>query len=282
MRILYVVVMIGIFTNVTCQNQLLNAGEIVTRIKNNITSEWSAETVDNFKSGDDQSSVTGIATTFLATLDVLQRAKAQGLNMIITHEPTFYNHFDEIEQFGEDPVLKAKLNFIEDNEMVVWRFHDHWHRTDPDGIYKGIIDQLDWGKYIKEDFNFVVPETTLKELATFLKASFDARAIRVVGDPDMKVSNVAMRLGAPQSLSHIERLKQEDVDVLIGGETREWETVEYVRDANTAGMKKGLILLGHAISEEGGMDYCADWLKTFISEIPVRFIPANEPFWLPD
>jgi hypothetical protein len=35
------------------------------------------------------------------------------------------------------------------------------------------------------------------------------------------------------------------------------------------------------ISEENGMNECARWIKTFITEVPVEFIPAGEPFWSP-
>jgi hypothetical protein len=42
-----------------------------------------------------------------------------------------------------------------------------------------------------------------------------------------------------------------------------------------------MIILGHAISEEAGMNNCAKWLKTFVTEVPVEFIPAGEPFWSP-
>ena len=38
--------------------------------------------------------------------------------MVITHEPTFYNHLDDKERFGQDPVLKAKLKFIDLSEPV--------------------------------------------------------------------------------------------------------------------------------------------------------------------
>ena len=44
--------------------------------------------------------------------------------------------------------------------------------------------------------------------------------------------------------------------MLVAGETREWETVEFTRDAVAAGKRKALILLGHANSEEAGMKYC--------------------------
>jgi hypothetical protein len=61
-------------------------------------------------------------------------------------------------------------------------------------------------------------------------------------------------------------LNSPDVDVLVIGETREWEGIEYARDVNTAGKQKGLIVLGHVPSEERGMEECAKWLKTFITK----------------
>jgi putative NIF3 family GTP cyclohydrolase 1 type 2 len=71
------------------------------------------------------------------------------------------------------------------------------------------------------------------------------------------------------------------VDVLVVGETREWELVEYAQDAISSGQKKGLIVLGHVVSEQSGMKLCAEWLKGFIKEVPIEFIPAPEPFWSP-
>ncbi|HEX2948671.1 MAG TPA: Nif3-like dinuclear metal center hexameric protein, partial [Armatimonadota bacterium] len=54
-------------------------------------------TVDTLKTGDPQQTVTGVGTTFLLTVAVIERAITQGINFIITHEPTFYNHRDETE-----------------------------------------------------------------------------------------------------------------------------------------------------------------------------------------
>lgn len=52
-------------------------------------------------------------------------------------------------------------------------------------------------------------------------------------------------------------LNQPDVDVLVGGETREWEANEYVRDSAAVGQPQGLVMLGHRNSEEAGMAYLA-------------------------
>ncbi len=66
------------------------------------------------------------------------------------------------------------------------------------------------------------------------------------------------------------------------GETREWELVEYIQDMITSGKKKALIVIGHVLSEQSGMELCAEWLKSFIEEVPIDFVPATEPFWIPD
>jgi hypothetical protein len=76
-------------------------------------------------------------------------------------------------------------------------------------------------------------------------------------------------------------LQQDAVEVLVIGEAREWETVEYVADAVTAGRKKALIILGHIPSEQDGMAEFARWLGTFVKEVPVTFVPAADPFWAP-
>ena len=120
------------------QSKALTAAEIIAQIQQHVGILWMKDTVDNIKAGDPNTPVTGIATTMMATLDVLQRAAANHQNLIITHEPTFYNHVDRPEGMAEsDAVWAEKRAFIEKHHLVVWRFHDHWHRMKPDGIFRG-------------------------------------------------------------------------------------------------------------------------------------------------
>ena len=49
-------------------------------------------------------------------------------------------------------------------------------------------------------------------------------------------------------------------------------------DAVGEGRHEALILLGHQVSEEAGMEECERWLRTVIPEVPVEFLPAGEPF----
>lgn len=39
-----------------------------------------------------------------------------------------------------------------------------------------------------------------------------------------------------------------------------------------------MIILGHMMSEDHGMQEVAEWLRTFLSEVPIAFIAAGEPF----
>jgi len=269
----------------SAQSQPPTARQIIERIQKNVGVPWRTETVDTFKAGDPDTPVTGIATTMMATYDVLRRAAASGKNLIITHEPTFYNHEDKTSEFEKenDAVLATKLSFIAEHHLVVWRFHDHWHARRPDGIQTGMIRALGWEKCQNPNNNhlFIVPETTLEGLAADIRQHLGIRTLRVVGHPTMRVSKLALNPGYPGFASERHTLQRDDVQVLVMGEGLEWETIEYGADAAAEGKQKALIILGHIPSEQAGMDDCARWLRTFVTEVPVEFVPAAEPFWTP-
>jgi putative NIF3 family GTP cyclohydrolase 1 type 2 len=269
---------------VSAQERQLTAREIVQRIQEHVGVPWQKDTVDTFKAGDPDTKVTGIAVTMMATFEVLQRAAASGSNLIITHEPTFYNHLDvftEIPQKENDPVLVEKLNFIKEHHLVVWRFHDHWHRRTPDGIEAGMTHALGWEAFQdkQNQYFFTIPETTLEKLAGVLKARLELHTMRVVGDPKMEVTRIALSPGAAGMQREIGALQKPEIQLLITGESREWETVEYTADAVSEKKNKALIVLGHIPSEQAGMEECTRWLRTFVSEVPVNFVPAAQPFW---
>jgi putative NIF3 family GTP cyclohydrolase 1 type 2 len=105
--------------------------------------------------------------------------------------------------------------------------------------------------------------------------------IRIVGDSELRVTGVALYPGASGEDKQIRALEQDNVHLLVAGEAQEWETVPYVQDAAGEGRSKALILLGHEVSEEAGMQECARWLRTLFPKLPATFIPAGEPFHSP-
>ena len=259
-------------------NQPKTPDDVVNLIKKNVTCDWATQTVDNFKAGDPKTPLKGIATCMFADMETLKETVKQGCNFIITHEPVFYNHLDETATLSNDPVFQEKMKYIKENNLVIFRFHDHIHRTEPDGISVGMINKLGLEKYAVEGSQtfFKIPETTVANFSKELKKKFGMESIRVIGDPAMKFTKLAFMAGAPGGQSHIQMLKNPDVEVILAGEAPEWETYLYANDAVVQGKNKAVIFLGHIKSEEAGMEYCAEWLKGFVSGVPIIFI-ANKP-----
>ncbi|MDE3197893.1 MAG: hypothetical protein KGN84_16210, partial [Acidobacteriota bacterium] len=102
-------------------------------------------------------------------------------------------------------------------------------------------------------------------------------AMRCVGDPKIKISKV---LAGP---GYATPRMTPDADVVVGGEQQEadggFDDAGYVRDAASLGIAKGLVMLGHVVSEQSGMEDLGKWLGTFVHGVPIEYVPAAEPFW---
>jgi putative NIF3 family GTP cyclohydrolase 1 type 2 len=262
----------------------MTAGEVVARIKKNLGGPWRETTYrDTYKSGGPDTRVTGIATTVFVTLEVIQRAGAAGLNMIIPHEDTFWNDRDDTTIVGGDPLYQKKLELLKKHNIVIFRMHDHMHSQRPDFTYVGsarLIGLESRYETAPGSHRFVIPETTLGALAAEVQKRSGARALRVVGNPNAKVSRIQLGVGYATP-----PVNNPQIDVVISGEQQETDgtldSPEYVLDAMTLGIAKGWIMLGHAISEEAGMLEMADWIRGFVSEVPVQLVKAGEPVWSP-
>jgi putative NIF3 family GTP cyclohydrolase 1 type 2 len=259
----------------------ITALQLVERIRAKSAAPASVDMEDYIIAGDPTTAATGIATTAIATLDCLQKAAAGGKNLIVTLEPMFWADNDSLNRFEGDAEFKAKRDFIRGRNLVVFHLHDHWPAEGPDGIAVGMAKELGWEGYVTDaakPTHFKLPPTTLLGLAKDLSAKLNDRTLRVIGDPSLPVANVAAHWGNAAQIPTI-HLLNESVDAVLVGYTHEWESVEYVQDMIATGQKKSMILLGESRSEQAGMKYCAEWLKSFIQEVPVEFIPVIEPYW---
>ncbi len=259
------------------QQGKLTANDVVDRIQKNLGVPWNPQTRDIFKAGNPATPVTGIATTVMSTLSILQRAAKAGKNLVITHEPTFWSDADTTKDLESDAVYQFKADFIKKNNLVVWRFHDHWHARKPDAMLVGLAQDLRWKDAVddtKRVYRF--PETTLGAMVKDMETRLHYRTLRVIGDPATKLSKGAINVGSTSQQVVVKLMPE--VDVFIAGEPREWEGPEYVQDAVAAGQKKAMIIIGHQVSEDPGMRLCADWLKTLVPEVPVEWIPTPDPF----
>lgn len=261
----------------------LTATDVISRIKAHVGVPWAEKTVDGIIAGEASTPVTGIATVMMATLDSLKRAAAAKLNLVVTHEPTFWSHQENVSMVQNDPLYLEKLAFIKEHKLVTFHFHDHWHALKPrDGVAEGMMRRLGWTAYASADNpqRFTLPPTTLRELSQTLMTKLNATTMRVIGNPNLPVRGVLASWGYAQKGPNTMVLPDK-TEVLIVGETWEWELMEYYNDLASAGRNKALIILGHVVSEQAGMEYCAEWLKTFVKEVPVQYLDMKELYWSP-
>lgn len=251
------------------------------------------KTCDKLMIGNLDAEVTKIVSTFMATVDVIKEAIAVGAQMIITHEPTWFTGADTTEWLNKDPVYLEKLKLIQENNIAIWRFHDHMHMCAEDGIYRGFDIEMGWKDYrdvvVEGDkmshFGacYTLPSTTLRDLCKVFKEKLEMDVIQIVGNPDMYVKRVSVLVGGGSlGLGHEElpmvHMYEKNIDVVICGDITEWTLSAYVRDAAQLGMNKGMLVLGHERSEEAGMKHLGSWLEDVMPDVEIIFVDSKEPF----
>lgn len=257
----------------------ITALQYIARILDKTGAANRDKTIDHVVAGDPTTAVTGIAVTAIASLDSLRRAAAAGRNLVIAYDPPFWSGNDDLDRLEGNSLFLEKRNFIRANNLVCFNLHDHWRDRMPDGMAAGMAQALDWTRY-QEGGNstFTLPPVTLGNLARELQSKLKDSTIRVVGDPALEVRKVAAIWGTANQIPAI-KLLNGPLDVLITGYTHEWEAVEYAQDMIASGQKKALVLLGEITSVELGMKYCAEWIGSFINEVPVEFIASRQAYW---
>jgi len=258
----------------------LTVNEVLTRILSETAPSPLPETVDTLKIGDPGQEVTGIATTFMATCEVIEAASQRGANLIITHEPIFYNHLDETAWLKGDQVLDRKQRLIREKGIAIFRFHDFWHRVTPDPVSAALVQDIGWsGETESKDPRIcVIDPIPLRALGVQLKERLGLERVQAVGNPETTCRRIGVMPGASGGTSQIRLFRDEQIDSLIVGEISQWETNVYVRDANELGLERSLLVLGHVQSEEPGMRVLVDWLKPRFPDLPIFHVPTPEPF----
>jgi putative NIF3 family GTP cyclohydrolase 1 type 2 len=291
----------GLACAYTTEPERLTAEQVVQRILNKVAAEGSGFKIpgldpDTFKYGDPETLVTGIVFTFQATFEVLKKAVLAKKNFVISHERMFWDHIDDVgttkhdrpfEVAGTletDPVMVAKRKFCEENGLVVWRFHDHQHILRPDPIMAGLTAKLGWQDHVVHvqgqmiGIAYSIPETTLKQVARHVASSLGSRNVRVIGDPNLLVKRVG--LGAHKLIEILKPLQT--CDVVLMSEPQDCDAFPYLRDAIALGLPnpQGLIAVTHERFEEWAEESAPAWLKPLVPEVPIEWIPSNDPYWV--
>lgn len=234
-------------------------------------------TCDGFKFGDPEKEVRKVVVSWMSTMKVIKEAIKRGADFILTHEPTFFNHWDEIQDVEDLKAYKEKVKLLEENHLVVCRFHDGWDPMPEDGVlaafarnlgFSEIAAEKDWRKVYK------IEPASVKDLALHVAKKLNLDAVRVLGDLDRKVSRVGLAPGA--GTGEITRGKLYalmEAELVICGETREWQFMRFLEDSGIS-----LIVTSHAVSERWGIENLAKRVEKQFPQIEVEYIDAGCPW----
>lgn len=260
----------------------LTAREVFARIKAASQQPWDPNpTDDRIIYGSLTTPITGIATCFFSSLEVLRAAKAAGLNYIVPHEASFYERYDDFAESAlpdSDPVLSAKKRFVLENNMVIQRMHGHAHSMAGDFIGTGLLNRLGWAdKRVEGQRSLVrIPAASALEVGRHIKQACGRKTLRMFGDPSQRVSTLSISAGMPGENSQIAQMETAGVDAVVLGEVREPEVLGYAQDMAA---KRPIVvyLVGHT-AEDYGMGLVADWMKTVFPNLPCRWFATTDPY----
>ena len=263
----------------TPANRDYTVGEVIDLVFEGCGFTPGAETVDTIKAGSRDRKIKGIVTSMFPTIEVIRQTIKQGADFIIVHEPTYYSGKIQEASWleGSSTVVERKQQLLQENNITIWRAHDCVHKIKPDGVTSGVVAKLGWNDYYKGEKTFTIPTLSFAQLVNYVKQKLEVPQLRVIGDNADSCSRICLLPGAWGGKIQMNSIIADKPDVLIVGELSEWETAEYVRDARLLGDKLSLIVIGHAMSEEPGMEWLAQWLQSRLPGIPITHIPSGNP-----
>ena len=164
--------------------------------------QYPADTVDNYKAGNPQAAVRGIAVGWMSYTWALQRALDLDCNVFVTHEPTYYNHRDDDPAIFRFPGVGEKRRFIEENNLVIIRCHDLWDQIPDIGIPDSWGNLLGLGKAVDGDLHIRIYETDglragdLARQVARATAAYGQPGVQLIGSLDRLVHRVSIGTGA--------------------------------------------------------------------------------------
>lgn len=234
------------------------------------------KTVDRVIVGDPDKDVHTALVTWISSLAAVREAVERGVDMLVTHEPTFYSHRNELDAIGAWPVAGEKQRFIEEHGLLVLRIHDCWDRWPGIGIpwawaqFLGLGDEPAALGADRAQHRYDIEPTTLDELAERVAArtaSIGEPSVQVVGDPGQPVSKVGIGTGCICRIPVYLDMGC-DVSVVCDDGSGYWGVIQPATDAGHP-----VIRVNHGTSEEPGMVTLARYIDDHAPGVSAQHLP---------
>ena len=244
--------------------RIMKAFELINELIADRLDGW-GDTVDTCKAGDPDREIHRVATCLTATCDVIRAAAEWGADLLITHEPTYFDHMDNRE---DDIITAKKYELLISTGMTVYRIHDSMHFGGTDTIGEGFLRSMKWDCDFDGELHALLrtPMSPL-EMAEDIQNKIGLRHVRIIGARDGMVTKVGLFLGHRGNEAW-RPFRSDDV--------------EAIRDAAMLGMQKTILLLGHAGSERDGMKAMAEDIAAAHGELDVKYFECGELYTYTD
>lgn len=242
------------------------------------------QTVDKIVIGNPEKEVSSILVTWMIHNDTIDYAIKHGYDMIMTHEPTFWFHADELENVtngdNESPKIqtaRAKAKRLQENDIVVMRNHDVWDRFPEVGIPHEFARAI--GIDVKPTSSFFMDYMFRYDIKPISYGAFSKQVakacakmgeegIQVFGEPNKQVSKIGVGTGCCCDLD--EFVKQGcDCAIICDDGQFYWRDTSWAIEIGFP-----VIRINHGTSEEAGMpslaEYCKEQLKIKSEYYPHR------------
>lgn len=219
------------------------------------------KTRDHLLHGSEETTVHTIGVCWVATMQAIQEAVKQQVNLIITHENPFYQCSTQMHTAAFEAAQK-KRRLLEQHGISVYRCHDVW---DCIQTY-GVADQ--WAKLLGYTFAerrqesyyqaADIPETSLENLAKHTCAVLQndhEEGVYVFGDAASRIKRIAIGTGAATDLYEMLDFHPDAVIVCDDGITN-YDAAQYAVDHSI-----GMVVVNHAAVERTGLKAMVPWMK---------------------
>jgi len=235
-----------------------------------------AETVDRVIIGEDDKNVGSCAVTWMPGFEAIRDVVRRGYELLICHEPTFWDHFDK--NPDENPDCREKLRFIRESGLTILRNHDCWDRWPDIGIPSAWANFLGLdgppaatarrGAQCRYDIEPIAFDRFAADVAR-RTAAIGQPAVEVVGDPDKPVSRIGVGAGC---ISRVDTYLQMGCDccITVDDSACYWGAVQHARDLGVP-----VICVNHCTAEEPGMVTLTRYINESIDGLAAEHLPQG-------
>ncbi len=225
------------------------------------------KTVDRFIIGNPDTVIKKVGTCWMSDWKTCRKAVEAGVNVLVTHEPTFYTHWDLDEKtadyYGAPDYtkqlylqqVKKKKDWINSHELVIIRNHDTMDALKDSGIPFALGQFLGFSNsdIISSRTYFNVYRVDSQTAAGFAGSlahklsEIGQPGVAFYGDPDRIITSIGLGTGCICDPMEFADLKP-DLFISIDDTVRTWTQTAYASDTGDP-----LIVINHGTSEEMGM-----------------------------